>query len=160
MHFLTVAHTSLAMMALMMCRESKSPRCLCLRVFQSTCEVNASMKPNDFVHQQAALYKTSIFWHFQVSKLSLQQTHTYTLMRGLTDLYSMPVFCATVSSLPRPNIFRYQLVSISLITAALFRNCAICFPEEELRLESWELLRWALSPLREATECFRCMWGG
>lgn len=72
----------------------------------------------------------------------------------------MPVFCATVSSLPRPNIFRYQLVSISLITAALFLCCATCFPEEELRLASWELLRWAFSPLREATECFRCTWGG
>lgn len=72
----------------------------------------------------------------------------------------MPVLCATVSSLPSPNIFRYQLVSISLMSAALCLCCAPCFPDEEPRLASWELLRWALVPLREATECLRWEWGG
>ena len=72
----------------------------------------------------------------------------------------MPVFCATVSSLPSPNIFRYQLVSNSLISSALCRCCAPCFPDEELRLTSWELLRRALVPLREATDCLRCTWCG
>lgn len=72
----------------------------------------------------------------------------------------MPVFCATVSSLPSPNIFRYQLVSISLISATLCLCWAPCFPDEEPRLASWELLRWALVPLREATDCLRCMWCG
>ncbi len=72
----------------------------------------------------------------------------------------MPVLCATVSSLPSPNIFRYQLVSISLISAALYLCCAPCLPDEEWCLTSWELLRWALVPLREATDCLRCMWGG
>lgn len=70
----------------------------------------------------------------------------------------MPVLLATVSSLPSPNIFRYQLVSISLMSAALFLSCDPCFPDEELRLASWELLRWALVPLREATDCLRCTW--
>lgn len=70
----------------------------------------------------------------------------------------MPVLCATVSFLSRPNIFRYQLVSISLMSAALCRCCDIGFPEP--RLTSWELLRWAFVPLCEATECFRCKWGG
>ena len=72
----------------------------------------------------------------------------------------MPVLHATVSSLPSPNIFKYQLVSISLMSVALCRCCATFFPEEELRLPSWELLRWALDPLREATDCFRSRWGG
>lgn len=72
----------------------------------------------------------------------------------------MPVFCATVSSLPSPKIFRYQLVSNSLISSALCRCCAPCFPDEELRLTSWELLRRALVPLREATDCLRCTWWG
>lgn len=70
----------------------------------------------------------------------------------------MPVLCATVSSLPRPNIFRYQVVSISRMSVALFRCWDCSFPDVELRL-SWELLR-ALDPLREATECLRWMWGG
>ncbi len=72
----------------------------------------------------------------------------------------MPVLCATVSSLPSPNIFRYQLVSISLISAALCLCCAPCFPDEEPRLASWELLRWALAPLRDATDCLRSAWCG
>ncbi|MEQ2254089.1 hypothetical protein ILYODFUR_000124 [Ilyodon furcidens] len=72
----------------------------------------------------------------------------------------MPVLFATVSSLPSPNIRRYQLVSNSLINAALCLCCATFFPEKELRLTSWELLRWTLDPLREATDCFRCILGG
>ncbi|MEQ2286476.1 hypothetical protein AMECASPLE_002865 [Ameca splendens] len=72
----------------------------------------------------------------------------------------MPVLFATVSSLPSPNIRTYQLVSNSLINAALCLCCATFFPEKELRLTSWELLRWTLDPLREATDCFRCILGG
>lgn len=65
-----------------------------------------------------------------------------------------------MSSLPSPNIFRYQLVSISLISITLFLCCAPCFAEEKLRLASWELLRWVLVPLRDATDCLRCTWCG
>ncbi|TNN69804.1 hypothetical protein EYF80_020036 [Liparis tanakae] len=76
--------------------------------------------------------------------------------KGVSNGGCFVFFVTKPSSVTNPNMFRYQLVSISLISAALCLCWADCCPEEELRLASWQ--RWAFAPPKEPTDCLRCEW--